>query len=91
VGEKTIAEWKGGMEFDIELHGHHFTIDADEKVGGNNKGPRPKSLLLSALAGDNLDTGKIEKAVKMSQTKYCGVTAMLEKTAKINYEIILNT
>ena len=138
MGEKTIAEWKGGMEFDIELHGHHFTIDADEKVGGSNKGPRPKSLLLSALAGctgmdvvyflrkmrmewdtfhlevkgeltdeypkvfkdimiryvftgDNLDIGKIEKAVKMSQTKYCGVTAMLEKTAKINYEIILNT
>lgn len=137
MGEKTIAEWKGGMEFDIELQGHHFTIDADESVGGSDKGPRPKPLVLSSLAGctgmdvvyflrkmrmewdsfklevkgeltdthpkvfkeimlryiftgGKLDIDKIEKAIKMSQEKYCGVTAMLNKTAAINYEIVLN-
>lgn len=137
MSEKTIAEWKGGMEFDIELHNHHFTIDADESVGGSDKGPRPKPLVLSSLAGctgmdvvfflrkmrmewdsfklevkgeltgehpkvfkeimiryiftgSNLNIDKIEKAVKMSQEKYCGVTAMLNKTAKINYEVVLN-
>ncbi len=32
---------------------------------------------------------KIEKAVKLSQEKYCGVSAMLAKTAEINYDIHL--
>ncbi len=137
MGTKTVATWEGDMAFDIELQGHHFIIDADETVGGHNRGPRPKPLVLSSLAGctgmdvvyflkkmrmewdtfklevegelsnghpavfnkikikyiftgDNLDKNKIEKAVKLSQTKYCGVTAMLEKTADIEYEIILN-
>ena len=38
--------------------------------------------------GSNLDTSKVEKAVKYSQEKYCGVTAMLEKAADITYEIV---
>ncbi len=137
MGTKTVATWEGDMAFDIELQGHHFTIDADETVGGHNRGPRPKPLVLSSLAGctgmdvvyflkkmrmewdtfklevegelsdghpsvfnkikikyiftgNNLEKNKIEKAVKLSQTKYCGVTAMLEKTAEIEYEIVLN-
>ncbi len=47
----TELNWQGEMAFDIELDSHHFTIDADEKVGGTDKGPRPKGLLLSGLAG----------------------------------------
>ncbi len=137
MGTKTVATWEGDMAFDVELQGHHFIIDADETVGGHNRGPRPKPLVLSSLAGctgmdvvyflrkmrmdwdtfklevegelskgypsvfteiklkyiftgDNLEESKIEKAIKLSQTKYCGVTAMLEKTAKITYEIVLN-
>lgn len=31
----------------------------------------------------------LEKAVKMSQEKYCGVSEMLRKTAEITYEIII--
>ena len=39
------------MQFETELNGHTITIDADEKVGGENKGPRPKPLMLLSLAG----------------------------------------
>ncbi|MBS3807085.1 MAG: OsmC family protein [Bacteroidales bacterium] len=39
------------MQFETELNGHKITIDADEKVGGENKGPRPKPLMLLSLAG----------------------------------------
>jgi putative redox protein len=42
------------------------------------------------FTGDQLDRKKIERAVSLSREKYCGVAAMLEKTAKINMEIILN-
>ena len=44
-------EWKAGMAFEAHLDGFHFTIDADEKVGGSNLGPRPKGLTLVSLAG----------------------------------------
>ena len=42
------------------------------------------------FTGDELDAKKIEKAVRLSQEQYCGVTAMLEKTATITYDIIAN-
>lgn len=51
VGHESTIVWQGEMAFDVELNGHHFLIDADESVGGKNRGPRPKDLLLSGLAG----------------------------------------
>ena len=45
------VEWKDGMAFEAHLEGHHFTIDADELVGGRKLGPRPKGLTLVSLAG----------------------------------------
>lgn len=37
--------------------------------------------------GNNIDRNKVEKAVKLSKEKYCGVSAMLEKASKINVAI----
>ena len=51
MGYVTRAEFKDGMAFDIELHGHHLKVDADAAFGGKDYGPRPKALMLSALAG----------------------------------------
>ena len=51
MAHETTLRWQGDMSFDVELNGHHFAVDADEAVGGKNRGPRPKDLLLSALAG----------------------------------------
>ena len=131
----TRAEQAEDLSFDIDLQGHRFTVDADESVGGKDRGPRPKALLLSGLAGctgmdvasilgkmkmpydsfavevdaettdehpkvyesitvryiftgSDLDRSKIEKAVNLSQEKYCGVSAMLGKTAAITAHII---
>lgn len=133
----TRAEWSEDLSFDVELQGHRFTVDADESVGGKDRGPRPKPLVLSALAGctgmdvasilnkmkmpyesfaieidahltdehpkvydeitvrylftgEELDRSKIEKAVSLSQEKYCGVSAMLGKSATITPQIVLN-
>jgi len=133
---KSSVTLKEGMCFEVALGEHHFLIDADEKFGGMNKGPRPKPLLLSALAGctamdaisilrkmkqapehfrvevegeltdehpktyhalhvryifrgEGLETEKLNKAVDLSMEKYCGVSAMLQKTATLDYEIII--
>jgi putative redox protein len=48
---KATLEWNGGMSFDAELQGHRLTVDADSRFGGQNRGPRPKPLLLAALGG----------------------------------------
>ena len=44
-------DFLGGMAFETELNGHKLYIDADESVGGKNTGPRPKGLMMLALAG----------------------------------------
>lgn len=49
--QNTLLTWKGDMEFETELNGHQLIIDASPEVGGHNRGPRPKALMLTALAG----------------------------------------
>lgn len=132
------ARWVDGMAFEAELNGHKIIIDAEEKFGGKDRGPRPKGLTLVSLIGctgmdvvsllykmkvpfENfeLDThteltdqhpkvfkdieiiyifygknleqykDKIEKAVRLSQERYCGVSAMLKKNSNLTYKIIL--
>ena len=119
------AVWQGKMSFESEVNGHKIILDADDKVGGENKGPRPKPLLLVSLAGctgmdvasfltkmrvnydsfkvtvsgelteehpkkyhsmhityefkgNNLNMEKINKAISLSQDKYCGVNALFK-------------
>ncbi len=42
------------------------------------------------LKGDDLSPGAIERAIELSQEKYCSISVMLKKTAKIetSYEIL---
>ncbi|ADK80605.1 OsmC family protein [Sediminispirochaeta smaragdinae] len=37
--------------------------------------------------GDGLDEAKVEKAVRLSQERYCGVSAQLSKGAQVNWRI----
>ena len=127
-------KWKSKMAFEAEVNGHIIPLDADERVGGEDNGPRPKPLTLVSLGGctsmdvvsilakmrivpddfsvsvsgelteehpkyfnkihivynfkgKDLVYEKLEKAVSLSQDRYCGVTAMLNKAAEITYEI----
>lgn len=135
MGKHTIdLIWENGMCFSSEVNGHKVYVDADASVGGTNKAPRPKPLMLVALAGctamdvvsllnkmrvdfsyfnvkidaelseehpkvytkvhiiyqikgENIDKAKVEKAVNLSQEKYCGVSAMFKKFAEVSFEI----
>jgi putative redox protein len=131
---EITSRWLSNMSFEATVNGHTFIMDADSKVGGEDKGPRPKSLLLASLAGctgmdvisllnkmkvnytdlkihvtgepaaehpkiftkihityiikgRDIDRAKVEKAVVLSQDKYCGVSAMLKKVSEISYQI----
>lgn len=46
-----------------------------------------KILITYSFKGDNLPMEKLDKAINLSQDRYCGVTAMLSKAAEIKYEI----
>ncbi len=43
--------------------------------------------LVYRFYGTGLNKEKVEKAVRLSQEKYCGVSAMLRKNSPLNYSI----
>lgn len=72
--------WSGKMKFDTEVNGHHIILDAAEDVGGENAGPRPKALMLSALAGcTGMDVVSILKKMKI-EPEYFNIRTEAELT-----------
>jgi putative redox protein len=129
--------WKKGMAFETELYGHKLTVDVDKDNGGQDLGPRPKALMLVALAGctgmdivsmlakmrvdlddlnikvdgelteehpkhftsmhityefwgKDLPLDKLEKAVSLSDERYCGVSATLKKGIPVTHSIVVH-
>lgn len=138
MGTKNTVkvEWKDNMAFEAEVNGFKLMMDATPEVGGENKGPRPKPLVLAALGGctsmdvvsilskmkvspknfnvevdahmtdehpkyydkihvryifegEDLPLAKLEKAVALSQERYCGVNKLLSFAAEITSEIVI--
>lgn len=126
--------WTDKVAFETDMDGHKVIIDATEESGGSDLGPRPKKLMLTALAGctgvdvimilkkmkvipeafhviveadvtdehpkhytkmkviyqfkgKDLPKDKLEKAVRLSEEKYCGVTAVYKKAMEMETEI----
>ncbi len=126
--------WKQKMTFEADIDGHKLVVDANEESGGDDLGPRPKKLMLAALAGctgmdvimilkkmkvepesfsvivegdvaddhpkkytkmkviyqfkgENLPMDKLEKAVNLSEEKYCGVSAVYKQALDLSTEI----
>lgn len=126
--------WTDKVAFESDMDGHKVVIDAKKESGGSDLGPRPKKLMLTALAGctgidvimilkkmkvepeafnvivegeltdthpkyyhkikviykfkgKNLPKDKLEKAVKLSEEKYCGVSAVYKKALDMETEI----
>lgn len=65
------VSWSDNMKFVTELNGHKITLDADENTGGNDEGPRPKALMMVALAGcTGMDVISILKKMKVDVTYF---------------------
>lgn len=51
MSAQITLNWTKDSTFETLLDGHKVTIDTTAENGGNNEGPRPKALMLVALAG----------------------------------------
>ena len=68
---KSKAVLKDGMYFIGELDGFDIPVDADEKVGGRNLGPKPKGLVLTSLAGcTGMDVISILRKMKIEPESF---------------------
>jgi len=132
--QEVKVSYLKNMAFEAEVNGHKIVLDAAEGVGGENRGPRPKPLMLTALAGctgmdvvsilkkmrvefedfnvivegdlteehpkqfykmnviyefkgSNLPMEKLQKAVSLSEERYCGVSALYKKAIEVTSEI----
>lgn len=66
-----------------------LTIEAEADSSREHPKVYTSIRLTYTFTGKDLPLDKLEKAVSLSQEKYCGVAAMLKKTAPIEYEIIV--
>lgn len=67
----------------IQLAGFEMNITAD--VAEEHPQVFTKIHLEYVFYGDNIPVKDIERAIELSQTKYCSVTAMLEKAAEVTH------
>jgi putative redox protein len=81
-----VASMLGKMRMPIDS----FRIDVEADQTETYPKVYDRIRIRYIFTGAELDRSKIEQAVKLSQEKYCGVSAMLEKAADISWEILLN-
>lgn len=90
----TLAALGGctGMDVVSILEKMRVTLESfDMKIEADQTDEHPrvykKIHIVYTFKGKDLPLEKIQKAVDLSQEKYCGVSAMLRKAAVITYEI----
>ena len=66
-----------------------FNVTAEVERANEHPKVFSKIILTYAIKGKNLDPQAVERAVELSETKYCGAQAMLGKTAEITHKIVL--
>ena len=60
------VDYLDGMAFETEVDGHKIILDAEEAVGGKDRGPSPKPLLLVSLLGcTSMDVVSLMKKMRV--------------------------
>lgn len=67
-----------------------FKVDVEAELTEEHPKYYNKVKMLYKFKGDDLQKDKIEKAVKLSVDRYCGVYEMFRQFADVSYEIIYN-
>jgi putative redox protein len=69
--QEIKIDWLEKMAFKTEVNGHELVIDASEEGGGDNCGPRPKPLVMVALAGcTGMDVISILKKMRVEPESF---------------------
>jgi len=69
--EIVTTKWLSNMAFEAEVNGHKIVLDADTEVGGEDRGPRPKTLMLTSLGGcTGMDVISILKKMRVEPEKF---------------------
>jgi len=64
--ESISLKWMDNLAFEVNVDGHKITIDAKTEVGGTDKGPPPKPLMMVALAGcTGIDIASLLKKMRV--------------------------
>jgi len=64
-------QWISNMAFKAEINGHEIILDTEENAGGQNLGPKPKPLLMTALGGcTGMDVVSILKKMKIEPSYF---------------------
>lgn len=64
--QEVKIQYLDKMAFKANINGHEIILDAAEEVGGENRGPRPKPFMLTALAGcTGMDVVSILKKMRV--------------------------
>jgi len=66
-----------------------FEVSAQIELAEEHPKVFTKILIGYKVTGKNLDREAVERAVELSETRYCPAQAMLEKAAEINHKIII--
>jgi len=64
-----------------------FTIDIDASLSDEHPKIYQDVMIIYQIKVAEADQPKMEKAVLLSQDKYCGVSAMFKAFSKVNWEI----
>lgn len=67
-----------------------FQIEIDAERAAEHPRVFTKIHMTFIFKGADLNKQNIEKAVRLSQEKYCSISAMLSRVVDISYDIILN-
>jgi len=64
--ESIKAHWLSDLAFETEVDGHKIYMDSSAEHGGKNTGPRPKPLMMVALAGcTGMDVASMLKKMRV--------------------------
>lgn len=78
MAKMRVPSEKFNVQIDCDLTEGHPSIFSNIK------------LVYNVESKEEIDPEKIKKAVHMSMSKYCGVSAMIAESADITYDIVIN-
>lgn len=92
----TLASLGGCTAMDVisilkkmRIEPSYFNIDVDGELTEEHPKYYHKIHLTYTFSGEGLDMEKLEKAVSLSQERYCGVSELLKKGAEITHSIVM--